>query len=340
MSSVKRFTSLDERETGFLDDFTEENFQRCTPYHTIGFARVMDEVFGYENLSLVAFGDTGEVIGYLPQWLDRNAVVSVPWRDRGGPVCSDDRIVPTLVEETKKMVRERRLKGFMWKAFKTESLDNEEYFVNVEINLSKYTVDSYWKSISSKVRGKVKAAERNGLEFRVEDNCDKETIEVFYRLFLANRKRLGVPTYPLKLFESYVRNMASRWMRLFVAYKDDTVLSSMILLHDQRRAIDAYSACGQEGLELKANDFLLYNVIAHCIKHGIKTFDFGADSPLQQSLIDYKTKWLGEKKRIATSFFGNVREIDHNKPAYGILRYLVRGMPMWMYLRLSGAVVR
>lgn len=339
---IERYTHLDESLDESLRTFLHENEEYSFPYHFLEFCQVIEEVFGYQNLSLVALDALGKVAGYLPQWKRGTVIESVPWRDRGGPVCRDEDVVKAFIDATKSMVRERRVKGFIWKGFETPLLDNYRYFVNVEIDLSKYTAESYWKSLSCKERNTIRSAQKNGLTFRVENNELLKTIESFYALFVNNRKRLGVPVYPMKLFHSYMRNFPGEKIKIFSVSTggEGSVISSLILLHNKVRGVEAYFASNERALTLKGNDLMMFGVITYCMNNGLRYYDFGADSPIQKSLIDYKLKWLGEKTELSTSFYGDVREGDHNKPQYLFFRRILRGMPMPLYRALSHIVMK
>jgi hypothetical protein len=340
MIKVERYTTINEQEHESLHIFLQDNEESLLPYHMVEFANVINEVFRYENLSLVALDSQNRVLGYLPQWRRGKIIESVPWRDKGGPVCSGDDILKFFIEKTKAMVKELNLKGFIWKGVNTSLLDNYKYFVNVEIDLTKYTIDSYWDKISFRVRNKIRNAEKNGLVFKVENENIPNAVERFYKLLTETRKRLGVPVYPIKLFVSYFNNFPQDKIKIFSIYKDSSVISSLIVFHNKYRSIDAYSASNDVGFLLKANDLMIYNVIKYCMNNEIKYFDFGADSPLQRSLIGYKLKWLGEKKELTTSVYGDVRESDHNKPQFDLIRKIIRKMPMRIYLPFSKVVIR
>ena len=110
---------------------------------------------------------------------------------------------------------------------------------------------------------------------------------------------MGVPVYPVNLFEQYFLHFPHDEIKLCeVLTKDNLVVSSLILLQNNKLAIDAFSASMHDGVRLRANDFMIYNLITYCQNQGIEKLDFGADSPLQESLIAYKTKWLGNKREI------------------------------------------
>lgn len=337
---VKETINLNEYEVNRICDFLSENEKQTISYQSIEFSSVIDNVFNYTNYSLVAFDDNGDVVGYLPQWKKGAIIESVPWRDKGGPVCSNEETLLQFIKSTKHMVHEGEACGFIWRDFQTDFLDNYTYFINVDVDLEPHDVETYWSKIGTKVRGKVKQARKNGLLFKAIENVTEREVRQFYNLFLYNRKKFGVPVYPVELFKSYFNCLSSERITLFHVYKNEEVVGSLIMLHDRYKAIDAYSASSREGIALKANDFLIYNMINYCIEHGIQSFDFGADSPLQESLIQYKLKWLGKKRAVVNSFYGKVQEIDHNEAKYKFLRRILTVSPMWFYKLISRLVVR
>jgi hypothetical protein len=340
MIFVKPLISLTDRETASVQEFLDRRQDRLLPYHTLEFGRVIDEVFRYENLSLAAFLPDGDAVGWIPQWSRNGVLESVPWRDKGGPGYEEEEVLLRLIDETKRIVRARGLKGFCWRNFKTDSLESYRHLINVTVDLSKHTPETFPKAVNFKVRGKVKNALSNGLIWTIETDDLPNALRSFYRLFTIRRKQLGVPVYPFRLFEFYFRHMHPHRIKLFSVYKDDRVVASLILLHNRHTAIDAYSASDEQGVKLKANDLMIHEVIRYCIRQKLELFDFGADSPYQESLIQYKMKWLGAKHPVEVAYFGKISERDHNNPRYDLVKNIVRCMPVPLYELFSRMIVR
>ena len=217
--SIKLLMSLDDGEAVALHYYLDRMQDRLLPYHTLEFGRVIDEIFRYENLSLAAFRFDGNVVGFLPQWNRCGIVESVPWRDKGGPLYDNDEVLHHLIKETKRIVQTRGLKGFCWRNFSTDSLENYSHLVNVTVDLTKYTYESFPKAVNFKVRGKVKNALASGLFWKIETGDLKNPLHSFYRIFSGRRKELGVPVYPFRLFESYFQNIPLSQIKLFSIYK-------------------------------------------------------------------------------------------------------------------------
>ena len=222
-----------------------------------------------------------------------------------------------------------------------EQFKHRSYLINVDIELAEFDKEDYWKALSSKVRGKIRQARKNKLRFKVLDVPDEKAVQIFYSLFVENRRRLGVPAYSIALFKSYFKHFLHDTIKLCEVCTDkNEVVSSLILLHNGQVAIDAYSGSSEKAFQLRANDFMIFSVVTFCLNKGIGKFDFGADLPLQESLISYKTKWLGQRRRITSSNWGNVRDIEYNRKIYEIARSILRRLPLLPYRLISTLLVR
>ena len=342
MYIIKYYHELNERQIYELNDFLEQRKDKILPYQRLPFVKVIDEVFKYENISLIAYNTKGNIEGFLPQWIVGRYIESVPWRDKGGPVFVSPDVIREFEKKCKELLmKNRRIKGVVWKDFRHSSSNQSSYFVNINVDLANRKIDEFYSNLPSKIRGKIRQAERNGLEFRIVKNKNEKELLIFYKLLVENRHRIGVPVYPLSLFQSYFKFFPDEDIMLFnVATADKKVVAAMILLINTGVAIDAYSASSDLGKSLKANDYLVYQILEYCIQKGIKMFDFGADSPHQKSLIDFKLKWMGEKRVILTSFIGEFEEFDHNKPSYDLIKYLIQKFPRPIYRLFSVAVIK
>jgi hypothetical protein len=341
MVTVKLYKDLRGSQIEQLAAFLQSRKDLILPYQTIRFSNVIDEVFRYPNLSLIAFDAGGGVCGFLPQWKKGRVIESVPWRDKGGPVFTSADSLNALRSETINLARQTGASGILWRDFDDPEMVKQTYFVNVDVHLDKHNPASYLKALNFKVRGKVNQAKKKNLKFKVTENPDQKSIRTFYEMFSQNRHRLGVPVYSISLFVSYFKHLSNDEIKLCEVLSDsDEVLSSLILIHNGKVAIDGYSGSSAEGLNLRANDYMIFNVMKYCMENRIGKLDFGADSPLQESLISYKTKWLGDSRSITSSVWGTVKEMDHNKEIYNAARAFFRALPPRLYRIASALVIR
>lgn len=336
---IKKIDDIDPSEGDSLRRFLQGKESSITVYHRLEFSRIIFRTFEYPDYSLAVFRNDSVATGFVPQWRKGAWLESVPWRDKGGPVYDDQESLNALIKETRRIVDSQGLKGFVWKDAAIDSLAQKNCLVNVEIDLSQYTPENYWRKISNKVRGKIRKGVKKGLVFKEEED-NLRAVDSFYQMFLSLRRSFGVPVYPVRLFESYIKYYPEDAVKIFSAYHKHQVVGSMMLLMNKNRAVDAYSAWSPEGMRLHVSDFLIFHVIEYCLRNGINVFDFGADSPLQDSLIRYKEKWLGSKRNVVFSYGGDYSETDHNSMRYHFIREIIKRLPVSLYKLASRMVVR
>ena len=182
MISVKPYTELSLDETNALSSYLKMRRNQILPYQTLAFLNVVDEVFRYQNVSLVAYNNNGAVCGFLPQWKKGKIVESVPWRDKGGPIFDNNETLDALRNETLHVAKETGGTGLIWKNFCDPKFKHRSYLINVDIELAEFDKEDYWKALSSKVRGKIRQARKNKLRFKVLDVPDEKAVQIFYSL--------------------------------------------------------------------------------------------------------------------------------------------------------------
>ncbi|WP_163351763.1 GNAT family N-acetyltransferase [Desulfovibrio sp. JC010] len=308
-----------------------------SPYHLPCYAEAVGYAFGLEDLSLAAFDDQGNVVGYLPQWRKGNRIESVPWRDKGGPVPDHGPHVSLFLNKTRAMVREQNLAGFIWKDCRVDSLDCRECGVNVNLPLKGRTRDDLWGAVSK--RRAVRQGKKNGLVFTVHPP-GMDAVTRFYELFVLTRKRLGVPAYAQEVFEALLPCMEQGHGSILSADKDGRMLAGMILLHTRKTAIYAYGGSSDQGRALRANDFLMWNAILHSLNLGAEKFEFGSDSPCQESLIRFKLKWGGSKRIVSDAVEGDISHLDHTTGIYALAGAVFRRLPLPLFKLASRLVIR
>ncbi|MCB0356687.1 MAG: GNAT family N-acetyltransferase [Bdellovibrionales bacterium] len=333
---------LNQKQLEQLKVFLDKNKERMNPYQGLEYNSLMNRHFNYKNLSLVCFDERQEIKGYVSQYQKGSIVESVPWRDRGGPICFDDLSLESLILKTREVCLTHQLKGFLWRDTQITSLSFNHYFKKVVLNTEGLSKESYWESLSSKVKGKIKAAQRLGVIVNIVKDPSIEMFNDFYNLFEINRKNLGVPVYSRDYLLDFFHAMQIKGARFAYAIKDK-MLAAKIILDCNNIVIDCFSASNNRGKKYNANDVLLFECINYAILNRAKKFDFGADSPLQISLLEYKQKWLGSSKKqilgevisVINSQEGEFTESDHNSGKFNIAKKVISSMPMSLYRLFS-----
>jgi len=313
------------------------------------------EIFGFEPVYLVCSEETGEMKGILPLFFVKtifgSRLVSLPLRDKGGVLYDRPETAGILIKAAVAHALKRRA-GYVHiktdNPEETRFLEQEAFIKKDEWNVSYIKLDSDFEKTKQQFTDKrlnwsINKARKNNLVF--EESSTRDDMVSFYRIFVSNRKRLGVPPYPIKLFFSiYDRFIQKGRARLFFVSKDGVRLTAIIIFLSNEKAYDVYSASLAEAFDFRANDFQMYYVIKWLCENGYKQYDLGADSPYQENLLKYKSKWGSQTKPLSFYYFFNrtkditIRDSDHSR--YKLLRKTCSKSPDWIFVNIGSCLIK
>jgi hypothetical protein len=337
------------------DEFALRN-EGGSIYHLYSWRDIFSRCFGYRSYYIKAVDQSGVIRGIQPLFLVRiplqKKLVSVPFRDRGGPIWEHRDALCAILKEVKVLASElgasyaeiKSLSPFPKDIVDQAGLVEEEYWVRSVVGIA-FTSDELWKAIGPKTRNMVRQAERESLVFE-EDVGFQDPASEFYAIFLDTQKKLGVPPFP-KLFFSmmYDRLRRSDHIRLFFATKGGRPVAATILFLFGDMAVYAYSASLRDALAARVNDFMMWNILCWLIERGYRTFDLGSDSPLQDGLLFFKRKWLATQRPIPFYYYfprdrEPPRQVDSSLQVYAVYRRIFSMLPGPVFRSLGGYVTR
>jgi len=318
----------------------------ATIYHTTAWAKILKEVFNYRFKLIVCVDHENRILAGVPlfssSWRRQSKWTSVPLRDRGGILFQDEDALATLLEHlTIAQNVHLELKHlFPLPALAEGHLQKHTYWIT-----SRITLDTDSEKIWSLTAGKARQPTRFAIKSNVQMHewNDAAGVSAFYDLFLATRKRLGVPAYPKALFTSILQHLEplKQCRFLFAKHKED-VISGVVLFCYKDTVIYAYAASFGPALIYKPNDFLIWKSIEWACQNNYQYFDFGADSPHQKSLLDFKAKW-GAKRHPITCYTTGAFDMkirDPDDPAYRLVRSCLQKLPMPFYKLASRFILQ
>ncbi|NJD36165.1 MAG: GNAT family N-acetyltransferase [Betaproteobacteria bacterium] len=331
----------DATETKAWEDYVTAHAD-ATIYHSLAWRTIFERSFGYHSWLLVA-RDTveGHVVGVLPLYRVAtpfsSRLVSVPFRDRGGPLWSSEDAFDALIARAKELltstgaayVHLKSLRPWPSPAVQRNGLTETMHWMRSVVPLQGINAEALWKRIGTKTRNMVRQAEANGLKFAdITDTAD--ACSDWYRLHLLTQKRLGVPPFSRKFFELMIRELGKAGtVRVYCVQRDGVPLAAMLLLCHRDVAIYGYSASSAEAQRLRANDLMLYRAICKIVEDGFACFDMGSDAPSQDSLLFFKRKWGAAQHAIPSYTFGkaNLALTDSTSSHYALARKMFSQLP-------------
>lgn len=321
-----------------------------TVYHLAAWRRIFGDGFGYRGWLLAARATDGTIRGVLPLYLVHGLagrrLVAVPFRDRGGPLFDDAAALEALLVHAQALAREQRA-ALILKSLvplpEVESLKllvRVDHWTNSRMALSGLDRKALWERVGGKNRNMVRQAEQGGLQ-AVLATADGDGAARWHRLHRETQHRLGIPAFPLAFFSTMLDALRpAGGIELLEVRKDGLPVAATLLLVHGDTCIYGYSASSAQGQRARANDLMLCEALAHAAQRGLAWFDFGSDSPAQESLLFFKRKWGAEQRQIPLYASGDAAVSDSSDARYALARGVFRALPEAITSWIGARVVK
>lgn len=308
--SQKRKTILPQKyEVKLIDPITDprwDAFVENHPYgwicHLSGWKKVLETSFPHMKGHYLALVDeSNEIKAGLPlfevkSWLTGKRLVSIPFATFSDPLVSNAEEFYCLLDRVKHMHKELKFAYTEIRMFKFDAgrFDhegiNQDLFKAHLLTLAGSMEDLKMTFHKTCVRKNIGRANRNRLKLRVGDT--EEDWIALYRLYVANRKRLGLPSHPY----AFIRNIWQTFreeerVRLLLAEWEEKVIGALVLFKYKDRVSAEYLGTDQKYMGLYTNVFLFWEAIKWAFESKVDYFDFGRTSPQNHGLMEFKGHW-------------------------------------------------
>jgi FemAB-related protein (PEP-CTERM system-associated) len=249
-----------------------------TVFHASTWQRVVAEVLGAVPRGLGAFaGD--DLVGVLPLMRVRSLPfgcnwVSVPYSVYGGPLANDEAVTRALIQEAERGARADGVKRLELRTVEappgTEDWARSELYSTFMRDLPD-TPEGVLAQMPKKSRAEArKARTKHGLAVAE----GPWYVEDLYRLFLENKRVLGSPALPPRLFRHLIAAFGER-VFVHLVHKDRTPVSAVMSFADGDTLIAYYSGTAPGAdRELSASNFMYMALQEWAVERGFKRFDF------------------------------------------------------------------
>lgn len=281
-----------------------EGHSNSSNFHHRSWLELLHEQYGF-RIRIPALTRDGQILAAIPLLQTRNLrgtkkLISLPFTDYL-PVLSDN---SASIEELCRLVKNSIHGEFKTAVIRSDQpingLANQSHHVRhvLRTDISLAEIES---SFASAIRRNLKKGKRQQLGF--QKRTDADAVNVFYRLHVLTRKKLGVPVQS----KSYFRKLNDRLIQtglgcIGVVTKNNAPVAAVVLLGFNRRLTYKYAASDPAALEYRPNDWLVFNAIRMAAEEGYRFFDFGISDKDQAGLRRFKSKWGATESDIFYSY--------------------------------------
>ena len=181
----------------------------------------------------------------------------------------------------------------------------------------------------------VRRALRDGLT--AQRRTDAAALSDFYRLHIATRRRLGVPTQPRRFILGFVDLFARGLGFVLLVRRDERPVAAAVFLTFGGVLTYKYGASDARFLPSRPNNLLFMEAIRWGCEHGMRWLDFGRTDWDDQGVRAFKLAWGPEERELRYRELGARRRRGGGR-LEGVLGAALRRSPP-LASRLAGEVL-
>jgi FemAB-related protein (PEP-CTERM system-associated) len=283
--SVEAVAGLDPRWDAYVDTHPDGTF-----FHLLSWRDVLGKSVGFEAHYLRALRD-GRVVGLLPlvrvkSLLFGHALVSLPFCVQGGVIADDSQAAQALLDHASALAESFAVDYLELRHTQPVAVGwptKSETYVLFKRELSP-DVEENMKAIPRKQRAMVRKGISAGLVSREE-----AALGNFFHIYATSVRNLGTPVFPRRYFDTLFETFRER-CRVTTVYAGDAAVSSVLSFVYKDTVMPYYGGGLPEARDLKAYDFMYWEVMRAACEQGLRHFDYGR-SKRDSGSYSFKKNW-------------------------------------------------
>lgn len=313
----------------------------ATPFHHPDWARLIAECYGFGAFAVTTTDAAGEIRAGLPVIEVRHLRgepkwVSLPFTDYCPPLVSAPQDEADLVSAVRQASQAAGIRRVVVRApFAGAACTGASAFrhgIPLETDPA-----STFAAFPSKTRTHIRQAERKGLTVR-RATRPEDLVDIFYRLHLRNRRRLGVPVQPHRFFRLLWDSIISTGLGLvLVAEASAQPVGAAVVLAWNGTMIGKFIAADDRAWSLRPNNLMVWHAVKAACERDCRWFDFGRTDAGNEGLRAYKRSWgaVEEPLVYGTLGVGPERATARDGMAGQLLGSVIRRGPL-VFCRAAG----
>ncbi|MGH8605113.1 MAG: FemAB family XrtA/PEP-CTERM system-associated protein, partial [Gammaproteobacteria bacterium] len=320
---------LQPSEYGPWDAYVHEH-PKASFFHLSGWKRVIEEVYGHRSYFLYAEAD-GRVLGVLPlahirSRLFSNALISTPFCVYGGVLADTPEVADALVEHACGLANDLQVDYLELRNLDTKPIGWPENDLYVTF---RKTLEPDLEANLENIPRKQRAVVRKGISAGLRSELDADTTR-FYRIYSESVRNLGTPVFPARYFKA-LKQIFGPQCDVLTVTQNGLALSSVMSFYFRHEVLPYYGGGTRQARELKANDFMYWELMRRAVAKGIRIFDFGR-SKRGTGSFSFKRNWGFEATPLHYEYFlvksREIPDINPMNPKYTALIALWQRLPL------------
>jgi serine/alanine adding enzyme len=195
-----------------------------------------------------------------------------------------------------------------------------------------------WTSLSSRLRGKVRKAEKSGAVF-----CTglAELLKDFYQVFALNMRDLGTPVHSLIFFENILRYANNATVLL--VRREKRPVAAAIALRDHDRIELPWICSDYSQTSYYVNEFLYWRAIEWAYRSSARELDLGRSS-IGAGTYRFKMQWNPDVRPLSWYYWlppgRKLPKFNPSNGKFALAAYCWKKLPLGMANRLGPRIIR
>lgn len=316
----------------------------ATVFHHPAWLRVIRETYGYPMFA-VCMKRGGRICSALPFAEVRSALtghrlVSLPFSDHCAPLVheNDPRLVERLASFARRHCAQAESRVELHADIPHLPASHREHlYVLHTLDLTREPRELFASFDRRTTQRSIRIAEKKQVVVReCRTTCE---FELFYRLHLKTRKRLGVPVQPKALFENIWEQILQPGLGFaLIAFNGETPIGGGVFFTFNNTVMFKYSASDMKYKSLQPSHACIWSAIQKAREQGCTTFDFGRTDRSHEQLRRFKNSWNATERGLNYTVIAERSRSESFSKLQVALGHVIRHSPEFV-CRLSGEVL-
>ena len=331
---------LGETGAAAWDDYVDAH-PEGTFFHRAAWRKVLEEGVGFATRYLVA-RRAERVVGVLPlarvkSLLFGDAWVSLPFCVQAGVIADDASATDALLAQASGLAEQQGVSYLELRHSRPIAPSwpcKSDTYVIFKREISPDPEENL-KAIPRKQRAVVRKGIAAGLVAREESS-----LENLFHIYATSVRNLGTPVFPRRYFAALYRNFPEH-TRITTVFAGTQAVSSVLSFVYKDTVLPYYGGGLPVARDLKAFDFLYWEVMRTACEQGVRYFDYGR-SKRDSGSFAFKKNWGFEPVPLHYEYHlvkaSAIPERNPNNPKYALAVKLWKHLPLPVANGLGGLI--